>query len=291
MSGSLLTVGSIGANTFREAVRQRFFAFLIVLALGLAGSAFLFLRFDFGNEQLKFEADFGFGAILLFGTILAVVMSAQLLFSEIDNRTALTMLAKPVRRWEFIVGKWVGLTLLLAVFCAALFTILAIRLYLREAGLREVADQQIGAGRLLPSESPFADGGGIVSFSGLALFAFLQWLRLCLLAAITLFIGSFAGTSLYTVVVGFFVTMICQLQYIASDATDETSHPLLVAFTFAFTRIFPNLQLFNVGEPLVFPGRASEPLEWAPLQIVGVALLYTVASLGLAVYAFRKREI
>ncbi|MGF1448799.1 MAG: ABC transporter permease [Opitutales bacterium] len=291
MSGSLFTVWTVGANTFREAVRQRFFVFLIILALGLVGSAFLFMRFDFGNETLKFVADFGFGAILLFGTILSVVMASQLLFSEIDNRTALTMLAKPVRRWEFMVGKWVGLMLLLGVFCLAMFLILAVMLYLQEASLRALAQEQIGMGRLLPSESPFADGGGLVSYGGLALFAVLQWLRLCLLAAITLFIGSFAGTSLYTVVVSFFVTLICQLQYIATGATDETTHPLIAAFVFAFTRVFPNLQLFNVGDPLVFPSRATEPLGWAPLEIAGVALLYTLASLGLAVYAFRKREI
>ncbi|MGF1483816.1 MAG: ABC transporter permease [Opitutales bacterium] len=290
MSTSLQTLWTIGANTFREAVRQRFFAFLIVLALGLVGSSLFFARFDFGNQQIKFVADFGFGAILLFGTILAVVMAAQLLYSEIDNRTALTMLAKPVRRWEFIVGKWLGLLLLLAVFCGAMFLILTLMLYQREVALIEAAEAAVGRAALLESDTPFADGG-LVSYSGLALFALLQWLRLCLLAALTIFIGAFSGTNLYTVVVGFFATLICQLQYIAADGVAQTENIFLKAFTFVFSRVFPNLQLFNVGDVLVFPFTASEPLGVAPSEIIGVSLLYTAVFLGLAVYAFRKREI
>ena len=70
---------TIVLNTFREAVRQKFFGLLIILALCMVASATFFLQFDFGGSELKFIADFGWGAVFLFGSILVYKMrvSAQ----------------------------------------------------------------------------------------------------------------------------------------------------------------------------------------------------------------------
>ena len=105
-------VWKIARLTFLEAVRQRFFNFLVLLSLALIGSANFFRQFDFGPQELRFISDFGLGGITFFGSILAIVATAQLFFGEIENRTALTMLAKPVRRWSFIAGKLLGVALL-----------------------------------------------------------------------------------------------------------------------------------------------------------------------------------
>jgi hypothetical protein len=85
MKDSLRRTLWISRVTFLEAVRQRFFAFLLVLSAAMVLSSVSFRVFDFGHGELKFIADFGFGGMFFFGSVLAVVMTAQLFFSEIDN--------------------------------------------------------------------------------------------------------------------------------------------------------------------------------------------------------------
>ena len=122
---SLRRVGLIAENTFQEALRQRFLAILLGVAGAMAGGALFCREFSFGSSELKFLTDVGLGALTFFGAILAIVAPAQLLFGDLERQTVLTVLAKPVTRAQFIVGKLGGVLLLLAVFCAALTALLA----------------------------------------------------------------------------------------------------------------------------------------------------------------------
>ena len=106
----------IAQNTLREAARQKLFHFLLFLAFALVLGARWLRDFNFGAPELKFLADCGFGAMAFFGAALTVTATAQLFFSEIENRTALTLLAKPVWRAEFVLGKLLGLAALVGGF-------------------------------------------------------------------------------------------------------------------------------------------------------------------------------
>lgn len=274
MSG-ISRIGLIAGNTFLEAVRQKFVGFLLILALGLIASANFFRRFNFEGGELKFIADFGFGAIILFGSIIAIVAAAQLFFSEIENRTALTILAKPVYRSEFVIGKLLGVVYLLLAFTVVMTGLLGVMLWLREGELM----------RQFPAE--FADGR-VVSYGGIAAFAVLQWLRFSILAAITVFIAGFSNTNLYSVVVAFFVMVICQLQYIAVDYWSEIANPVVRWLVYGLSLIFPNLQLFNTGDMLVV---ADEFPLATVAAIGGYGVIYVAAFVGLAIFSFRRREI
>lgn len=279
MNGTCHRIFTIGRNTFLDAVRQKFFNALVILSVALIVSSRFFRQFDFGSGELKFIADFGLGAILLFGAILAVVATAQLFYSEIENRTALTILAKPVHRWEFLAGKFLGVFLLLAVFTALMAGILGIMLYWRESSLMDRYGDQFGGQRL-------------VSYAGLAGFAVLQWLKLGVLCAVTLFVSSFSNTNLYSVVVSFFVMIICQLQYIARDSWENIGNPVIKGLVWGLSLLFPNFQMFNVGDVMLFPHDATAPLSaGTPWMIAGYGVIYIVAFVGLAVFAFRRREI
>lgn len=113
---SFRRTGLIAQNTLREASRQRLFNFLLFLALALVLGARWFRDFNFGAPELKFLADCGFGAMAFFGAALTITATAQLVFSEIENRTALTLLAKPVWRAEFVLGKFAGIAALTGLF-------------------------------------------------------------------------------------------------------------------------------------------------------------------------------
>ena len=277
MTPSLQRTLWISRVTFLEAVRQRFFAFLMVLGAAMVLSSVSFRVFDFGHGELKFIADFGFGGMFLFGSVLSVVMTAQLFFSEIDNKTALTLLAKPLSRSEFLLGKFFGAWAVLGVFVVALSGLLGVVMWAREQELVAMAEQ---AGKVPVT----------FSTSGMVQFALLQWLRLGVVIAIVLTVSALARTFLFAVVVGSLAVVAGQLQWIAQDAVLKPTGSLIYgAFLWLSTRLLPNLQQFNIGDALVL-GATGVPAE-AVAEVALSGLAYMAAYLFVGTLVFRRREI
>src|SRR5512142_909662 len=107
-------VSAISYNTFREAVRDRVLYNLIFFALLLVASALLVGQITIGIER-QVLINLGLTAISLFGIVIAIFIGIGLVSKEIDKKTLYTVLARPVRRWEFILGKFFGLVGTLAV--------------------------------------------------------------------------------------------------------------------------------------------------------------------------------
>lgn len=268
-------LGLIAGNTFLEAVRQKLFNFLLLLAIGLVASAQFFREFNFGSSELKFIADFGFGALIFFGSALTIATTAQLFFSEIENRTALTLLAKPLWRAEFVFGKFLGVFAVIGVFCALTIGLMMALLFHREGQLMAAAPDDFAAGR-------------IIAYGDLLVVGLLQWLKFGVLTAIVLLIASFSNTNLFTVVTGFFVLVICHLQYLARDQWSNVDNILLSGAVRALSFIFPNFQLFNLADEI---GQGSGVSGDVALRVAGYGLAYIAGIGGLAVYSFRNREI
>jgi len=275
---SLSRIRLIAGNTFLEAVRQKFFNSLLFIAIALVASSTFFQQFDFGTSELKFIADFGFGALFFFGSILAITATTQLFFNEMENRTALTMLAKPVHKFDFLAGKLLGVQLLMLAFVFLLGCVLAAILYWRETTLMSQLGPEV-----------FSEGR-IIRYGDIFLFGFLQWLKFGLLGAMTLFVASFSNTNLYTIIVSFCILVVCQLQYIARDAYGDMEQGVGRLLVQGLGLIFPNFQLFNVGDQLLFTGKESLPAG-TTLQITIYAVIYMAAFLLLAQLSFRRREI
>jgi len=273
---ALRRVRLVAGLTFKEAVRQRFFNALLVIAVALVGASAFLGEFDFGGEgAVKFVVDFGFGALLLFGSVLAIVGTTQLFFNELESRTALTLLAKPIRRGEFLVGKFLGTAALTWMFAAVMAAVVAALVFWRHTS---PGDGWSGA----PAVDP--------RYADIAVYALLQALKFAVLGAMALCVASFAQTPLYTMLVSFVALVICQLQYIARDAYGGLESMLARAFVGLLALVFPNFQVFNLGEQLVLGDNAG--LEAAALaRVAGYALAYTAVFLGLAHLNFRRREV
>jgi len=277
MKDSLRRTLWISRVTFLEAVRQRFFAFLLVLSAAMVLSSVSFRVFDFGHGELKFIADFGFGGMFFFGSVLAVVMTAQLFFSEIDNKTALTLLAKPLSRAEFLLGKFFGAWAVLGVFVLVLAGLQGVVLWAREQELIAAAEQ---AGKIPAT----------FSIVGLYELVLLQWLRLGVVISIVLAISALARTFLFAVVVGSLAVVAGQLQWIAQDALlRPTDSPVYAFFLWVSTRLIPNLQQFNLADALVLGSSAVEDGALIAVGFSGVAYLAAYLTLGSLI--FRRREI
>ncbi len=100
---------TIAYNTFREAVRDRVLYNLVIFALLIVGSALLFGQISIGIERLVL-VNLGLTAISIFGIVIAIFIGIGLVSKEIEKRTLYTVLAaRPVHRWEFVIGKFFGL--------------------------------------------------------------------------------------------------------------------------------------------------------------------------------------
>ena len=109
----------VAHNTFREAVRDRVLYSLVFFALVMIAAAILVGEISIGIEQIVIVT-LGLSAISIIGLLIAVFIGVGLVSKEMDKRTLYALLAKPVRRWEFLLGKFAGLVLTLAVNTAAM---------------------------------------------------------------------------------------------------------------------------------------------------------------------------
>src|SRR5574337_680488 len=122
-----MRVLAIALNTAREAVRNKvlysivFFAVLLVGMAGVVGAASV-------GDKMKFVKDFSLMSISLFGVMMAVLLGVNLLNQELGKKTIFNILSKPVARWQFIIGKFLGLfaTLIgvVMLMCAALIVLI-----------------------------------------------------------------------------------------------------------------------------------------------------------------------
>src|SRR4051812_14358811 len=125
---SLGRIGALASNTILELVRLKIFYILLLFAFGLILFSLLFVRLTF-QEQFQILKDASLGAMSIFTWLLAVLATAMLLPKDIEDRTLYTILAKPVPRFEYLLGKLIGVLIMLllaiaimsAMFAAVLF--------------------------------------------------------------------------------------------------------------------------------------------------------------------------
>jgi Cu-processing system permease protein len=123
-----MKIFAIALNTAREALRNKVLYSILAFAVVVVGVAALFGSVSIG-DQMKFVKDFSLMAVSLFGVVIAVTLGVNMLGKELGRRTILNILSKPVARWQFIVGKFLGLAttlvVVVALMCAALVAVVA----------------------------------------------------------------------------------------------------------------------------------------------------------------------
>src|SRR5213078_2406942 len=116
---SLRRTFAIARNAFREAVRDRVLYNLVLFVLLLIGGA-IFLGELSAGQEAKIIVDLSLSAMLLFGVFISIFVGVGLVYKEIERRTLYAIFAKPVGRGEFLLGKYLGLYLTLAVNVAVM---------------------------------------------------------------------------------------------------------------------------------------------------------------------------
>ena len=114
-----MRVAAITLNTMREAIRNKILYSIFLFACLITGISAVLGAASIG-DTLKFVKDFSLFSISLFGVVTTVVLGVTLLSKELGKRTIYTILSKPVGRWEFLVGKYLGLFATLAIMLSVL---------------------------------------------------------------------------------------------------------------------------------------------------------------------------
>ncbi len=280
---------AITTNTLTELTRQKVFYVLLIFALVLIGSSVFMARLSF-QQEFQILKDVSLGAMSIFSSLLAIVATARLIPQDIEDRTVYTILAKPVPRFEYLLGKLLGVLLLLAISVALMSVLFVVVLYVREQTvLNETLRQMSGAPREQVDDAlnaVRAAGFNIDILAGVAVI----YLKACLLAALTLFVSTFATTNIFTIVVTVFVYFIGHLQATAREywLEQQSAGWLTRAFLALVALIFPDLQAFNLVDEIV-AGVAIPLALLAKTALLGI--FYTVIYTLAATFVFYGKEL
>lgn len=286
---SLARIAAITGNTFTELVRLKVFYFLLIFALLLIGNSLFMARLSF-QQEFQVLKDVSLGAMSIFTSLLAIVATAQLLPRDLEDRTIYTILAKPVPRYEYLIGKLAGVLLLLGLSILAMSALFLAVLFVREhmlisETLRETAGQrpeQVQAALHTLKESVFNTN----LFPGIAVI----YLKAALLAALTLFISTFASSNIFTILVMVFIYFIGHLQATAREywLQEHGGGWLAKTFLALVALAFPDLQLFNLVDDIV-AGTAIPMALFA--QTAALGCVYTSIYLFFAWVSFHWKEL
>jgi hypothetical protein len=307
MISSLGRIIVIGRNTLTEAVRQRVLNVLLVFGLVLVGcsvsvSALGTPGLDSStlySEQIKFVKDFGCGAVGFFGFAIALLSVAQLLPQELHNRTLYTILSKPVRRSEFLLGKFLGVILLLALCVALMSLAFAAALYFQEMKDLSLTDSLYGrTANWHPAPSLMDhynhDVQGIehqVRDPQLIEAILLIFAKLTMVTGIGLLISTFATSSIFTIVTTFMIYLIGHMEATARAfwlGHGAETNLWLSSLVGLVSTLIPDLNSFTIVDEIL----ADHAVPWShTLDLLGYAGVYLTVILAVSIVIFDFREI
>jgi ABC-type transport system involved in multi-copper enzyme maturation permease subunit len=263
-------IGPIALNVFRESVRDRVPYNLVVFATLLIGASYLIGQLTAGQD-VKIIKDLALAAISVFGLFIAVFIGIGLVSKEVERRTIYSLLAKPVRRHELIVGKYAGLVLTLlvnvAVMSAAMYLVLGYMSWTESEAFKAAWP------------APAADPAMLKA-------VFLIFVELMLVTAIALFFSTFSSPLLAAVltfalyVIGHFNADLRNFEHVVES--EMAAHVARALYY-----ILPNLAPFDIKAQVVH----AQPVSGLYLALTaGYGGVYITALLLAAVFIFARRD-
>jgi len=286
---SFSRIRTITVNTLTELTRLKVFYVLLVFALLLIGSSMFVAQFTF-QQEFQILKDVSLGAMSIFTSLLAIVATARLIPQDIEDRTVYTILAKPVPRFEYLLGKIAGVLLLLAISTAVMGGAFLLVLYMREQAVLHATLRHMSG---VPREQ-VDDALRVIRSSALNIDIFpgivIIYLKACLLAALTLFVSTFATTNIFTIVVMAFIYFIGHLQATAREywLQEHGSGWITRVFLAIVALLFPDLQAFNLVDDIV-AGNAISVALFLKTAVLGI--FYTTIYTLLAAFVFYGKEL
>jgi Cu-processing system permease protein len=264
-------IALVALHVFRDSVRDKVLYGIVVFAVLLIAASYLIGQLTAGQD-LKIIKDLGLAAMSLFGLFIAIFIGIGLIAREIDRRSIYAILAKPVKRHQFIVGKYLGLvaTLLvnLAVMAAAYYAVLA---YL---------------GWTLPAAALGALPSGPTDPRLLLAVAMIAC-ELSLVTAVALFWSTFSSSALISAAFTIGLYVAGQFGADLRNLQETVDSPAAAAIGRGLYYVLPNFAAFDIKAQVVH----ALPIEPGYLLMTaGYALVYITLLLVGSVMIFSRRD-
>ena len=280
---------TIAENTMTEVIRQKFFYILLIFAVVVLVSSVFFSGFSSVEmDRIKFIKDFSLGAIKIFGVVIAMVGTAQLLPLELENRTIYPILAKPVFRVEFLIGKYLGMISLLFLTVMLMGVIFGGLLFYTEHQLAaEAAAGQGQAFGVTPQEAvqqiyKQTRDPNLLKAIGLI------YVQFVMVSAISLLIATFATSVIFNVICTVIIYICGHLEGVARQSWLGDPSPLAKTMLLVITFFVPDLDAFNVVDAVVIG--QGVPMDLV-VKTIGYGVFYSAVVLLVAYLIFEEKEI
>jgi ABC-type transport system involved in multi-copper enzyme maturation permease subunit len=256
-------IWAIALNTFREAARIRVLYGILVLVIG-ANLMAIVLGEMVTNEQARVARDVGLTGISLFGSLTAIFLGVFLLYTEVQRRTIHAIVSKPIERWEFVVGKYLGMVLVLTVLVALFAVAMVVMLLVQDVGVSAAVVKAV----------------------------VLAWFEVLTVAAIAVFFSSFSSPFMS----GIFALAMWGFGRVTPDieAASRDSAPWIRKLTKITLEIVPDLHLFALSGRTIDGEHVSVHAELVSWGYVAIASLHglgwIVGLLALAALLFHRRD-
>lgn len=291
-------------HTFKEAVVQPIYSLL----LGL-GAAILFIFgmlpfFTLGEDTVMFKA-VGLDIVLLLVLIATLFATSRSIFDEIEDRTMLTLMSKPIAKWEVLVGKYIGIVLSALLAVAILGIILIVCLWWRLPG-----DYLLNVRSLDERELNTIASWRWMHIAGLVPSLLLTWLQVSVLAAIGVALSTRFSlvVNLPTVIILYIAGNLTRFLFPLSNdpgAPLEGRSPIVKGLAYALSVVLPYLEAFDLRSLTVYskialrgtqfaadPNAVGYGQIWAYLGIAAIyAICYATFALAIGMWLFQTREL
>lgn len=258
-----MTTLVIAKTTLGEALRKKILWIFLIVAIGMIVMSVSFASFTM-REELTIIKSFGLGIIAIAGMFISVILGINLISSEIEQRTIYTILSKPVRRYEFLLGKFLGSLTTVFVNLALMSVIFLLMVTYKNHW-----------------HPDFALLKGVLMI----------FFQLMLLSAVAMVFSVFT-----TPVVNFFLTSGVYIVGSLSDVTmslsrGEDKSAFVKGFYTAIHYLVPNFANYFTQNPLIHPQAAVENEFAYYVKAIAYAIVYASALLIIAILGFEKRDM
>ncbi|MCX5769510.1 MAG: ABC transporter permease subunit [Candidatus Hydrogenedentes bacterium] len=267
---------TIAVYTWREGMRKKILmAILIFSVLVIAGSNFMtsFLtqvtpvgEIDMQAKQMK---DLCVTAISIFGVLITIFISASVVPSEVENKVIYTVLSKPVRRFQYLLGKFAGVQLIVILNLILMTALFFVALYLKE--------------RIMPT---------LLLWSTL-----LTYFEFLIVSAFTFALSCAATSAVLPTIAGLFIYITGNLTeylkdvFAKSGQTELWIDKMIGYISLGLYQILPNLQNFSLKNQILYLASNDPPRDILLPNLIAYGLLYAVAGYVMAYWIFRRKEM
>jgi hypothetical protein len=287
----LARIHTLAMNTVTQLLRMKVFYFVLLFAALAVGIQFVFPILN-PEQELKFMKDVSFGALQVFGFIIAIAATALLIPKDVEDRTLYTILAKPVPRLDYLLGKLGGVLLVLGGGLLLLDGIFSLILWIKQELILADAMEGMRANKAV-SQAQLEQTTRSILKQGLTwsmhVGVWAIFLKSAVLAALALLISCFASSTLFTIVSTFCFAIVGHGQglfreYFFRGGADRSDQLLAALLSVAC----PDLTVFDVVDQILLGQGAA---VGSIAAMTGVAALYLVGYMVVSYLIFVEKEL